>query len=80
MIYPLLKKNQGQSIVRLNTVILTKVKVQSIDYVALPTRASNKFRGDTIRLGAVYVCDDANNEILEKIFSRKELNHNDFIL
>ena len=43
---------------RLNTVILTKVKVKSIDDVALPDRASYRLRGDEIRFGAVYFCDE----------------------
>ena len=49
--------------VRLNTIILTKVNIKSINDVALPTIASNKLRGDAIRLGAVGVCDVINDEI-----------------
>ena len=55
----------------MNTVILTKIKVKSINDVSLPAIASNKLRGDTIRLGAVYICDDANDEILETNFARE---------
>ena len=62
-------KNQRQTIVRLNTVILTNVKLKSINGVIIPTRSSNKLRDDAIRLGALYVCDDSHDEILEKIFS-----------
>ena len=53
--------NEVKTIVRLNTFILTKVRVQSINYVALPYRASNKLRGDAIRLIAVYVCYDTRD-------------------
>ena len=56
----------------LSTIILTKVKLQSINDVGIPTRASNKLKGDTIRLGEFYVCVDAHDEILETIFSREE--------
>ena len=55
----------------LNTFILTKVKVQSINDVALPDIASNKLRGDEIRLVGVYVCDVTHNKMLETIFSRE---------
>ena len=64
----------------MNTVILTKVKVKSINDVAIPDRDSNKFRGDEIRLGAVYICDESHYEIIDTIFSREELNHYAFIL
>ena len=67
-------------IFKLNTVILTKVKVKSINDVALPAKASNKLRGDTMRLGYVYVFDVTHNEILETIFSREELNNDELIL
>ena len=55
---------------RLNNVILFKVQVKSINNVALTTRASNCLSCDAIRLGDVYVCDDAHDEILEKMFQR----------
>ena len=58
-------KNQVKTIVGLNTVILTKVNLQSINDIALPTRSSNKLRGNTIRLGVVYLFDDAHDEIIE---------------
>ena len=57
--------NEGKTIFRLNTVILTKLKIQSINGV------SNNFRGDSIMLGTVYVCDSTYNEILETIFQGK---------
>ena len=47
--------------------------------IYLSTIASNKLRGYAIMLGEVYVCDDAHDEITEKIFSRKELNDNKLI-
>ena len=37
-------------------------------------------RDDSIRLGAVYACDNTHDEMLETIFSREELNHDEFIL
>ena len=40
-------ENWGDTIFRMNTVISTKVKVKSINDVALPTRASDHVRGDT---------------------------------
>ena len=69
-----------KTIFRLNTVILTKVKVQLINDIYLPDRASNKLRGGTIRSGAVYVCDVTHDEILETIFSREELYYDELIL
>ena len=64
-------KNEGNKIVRLNTVILTKLKVQSINDVTLPTRAPHNLRGEKIRLYAVHVCDDTKIEILENLFFRE---------
>ena len=61
---------EGGGGVKWNTVISTKVKLLSINDVNIPARASNKLRGDEIRLGAVYVCDDTHSEILETMFSR----------
>ena len=55
----------------MNTVILTKVKVKSITDADFTDRSSNELSGDTIWLGAVYVYDDAHNEILETFFSRE---------
>ena len=52
-------ENQEKIITRLNTVILPKVKVKSINDVALPTRYANDFMDDTVRLGDVYVCGDS---------------------
>ena len=80
MVYSLRKQNQGLTIVRLNNFILTMVKVQLINDVAIITIASNTLRGDTIRLGDLHVGSDARNEILEKLFAGEELNHNEFIL
>ena len=55
----------------LNAIILTQVKLKSINYVALPTRTSNHLRGDVTRLGAMYIFDNAHYEILETIFQGK---------
>ena len=63
-----LVKKKERNFFRLNTVTLTKVKLKSINDVALDDRASNTLRGDTIRLGAVYVFDDIHDEILETVF------------
>ena len=48
------EKNEGKTIVMLNTFILTKVKVKSINDSTLLARDSNNLRGDAIRLVAVY--------------------------
>ena len=66
----LVMKKLRKKIVRLNTVILTKLKVKSINYIDFPDIAANKVRGDAIRLGGVYVCDDTHYYILETTFSR----------
>ena len=29
--------------------------------------------------GAMYICDDSNDEIIETKFSREELNHDEYI-
>ena len=60
-----------KKIVRLNTINLTKVKLKSINYVAITAKASNYLRGDEIRLGAIYVCDYAHDEIMEIKISRE---------
>ena len=73
-------KNKGKTIVRLNTVIITKLKVKSINYFTLPDRPSNKLRVDEIGLGAVYVCDITHDAILDTIFSREESRYNELIL
>ena len=64
-------KNEGKTIVRLNTVILIKVKLQFINYVALHARVSNELRGNAVRLGIEYVCDCTHYVILNGIFSRE---------
>ena len=65
---------------KLNTFILTNVKVKPRYGIAPPDGAQNNWRYDAIRLGTVYDCDDAHNEILETMFSMKELNYDKFIL
>ena len=64
----------------MNIVILTQVKVQSINDVAIPDKSSNTLRGDEIRLVNIYVCGVTQNEILETILSREELHYDAFIL
>ena len=64
----------------MSPVILTKLKLQSINYVYTIYKAPNKFMGDEIRLVNVYVCDVTQNETPETIFSRKELNYNELVL
>ena len=68
---PFEKENQVQPMVRFNTVILTKLKVKSINDVALPDRASNNSRCDSSRLVLVYACDDVHDNILDTIFARE---------
>ena len=62
-------KKELKTIVRFNNVILTKVKVQSINDVAPLYRSPNKLRGDEIRLDDVYVFDVIHNEIMDTIFA-----------
>ena len=59
---------------------LRKNKSKSINNVALPDIASNKLRGDSVMLVAVYVCDYTHDEILEIIFSREELHFDSLVL
>ena len=72
-------KNQREKIVRLNTVILTKVKLKKKNEVALPAKDSNELNVYEIRSGAVYVFDESHYKILETIFLREEFNHIEFI-
>ena len=58
--------------IRLNAVILTNLKVKSINDLALNTITSNNLGVDAIMLGNVYVYDKAHNEIIVPIFARKE--------
>ena len=66
--------------VRLNTVILTKVKVQLVNDVNIPAIELNKLSGDTIRLGDVYIYYVTHDEIRETIFLREQLNDKKLIL
>ena len=68
---PLWKWKPRTKIISLNAVILNKVELNSINDVPIATRASNKVSVDSIRLGDVYVCDDAHDEMLEIIFLGK---------
>ena len=61
---------EGETTSRSNTVILTKVRVQSINDIAIHIITSKKFTGDVSRLGTVYVFDVTHNEALKTIFSR----------
>ena len=47
------------------------IKVQSINDVALHAMTSNNLSCDAIRLGAVYFCDDAHDEMSETMFQGK---------
>ena len=49
--------NEGKTIFRLDTVILTKLMIQSINYVALSDKQSNKLRCGSIRFCYIYVFD-----------------------
>ena len=44
------------------------------------SRAQNNLRDYAIRLGDVYVCDDAHDEILGTMFSRYQLVYDEFIM
>ena len=68
---PYENENKGKTIVRLNTVILTNIKVKSIKDVYLTARASNNLRVDVIRLVAVNICDDAHDKIPKTSFQGK---------
>ena len=78
MVYSLWRWKRKKKPVRLNIVILTKVRMKSINDIALPNRAQNNLRGDAIRLGDVYVCDDAPDEILGTMFSMEELKYDEY--
>ena len=54
--------------------------MQSRNDVALTASVSNNLRGDTIRLVFMYIFYEANDEILETIVAKEELNHDEFIL
>ena len=73
-------KKVKETIVRLNTVIMTKVKLQSVNHVNITSRGINKWSGDTIRLGDVYIYYVTHDEILETIFLREYLNDKKLIL
>ena len=51
------KGNELKTTFSLDTVILTKVKVKSINDVDFLNRYSNNLRFGAIRLGSGYVCD-----------------------
>ena len=55
----------------MNIFNLTKVKVQSINDVAITARASNKLCGDAISLSDAYISDDTNNGVTENVFRGK---------
>ena len=64
-------ENKEGNIFSFNTVILTKVKLKSINYVYIPSLESNQLMSDIIRLGNVYFCDVTHVEMLEILFSRE---------
>ena len=64
----------------MDTVVLTKTKVQSINDVDITDKSWNKLKGYAIRLGDVYACDGTHIEILETLFSKEELHYDGFIL
>ena len=68
---PYENEKQWKTIFRLNTVILTKVALKLINGVALTSRYSNNLRGDSTKLGSVYVCGDSHDKILKTIFQGK---------
>ena len=70
MVYTFWKKWRKTTF-RLNNIILTKVKLQSINDVALTGRASNKLCGDAISLSDAYISDDTNNGVTENVFRGK---------
>ena len=49
-----MKKNQGGKFFSLSTIILTKVELKLINYIALPNRAENNSRFYSIRLCDVH--------------------------
>ena len=69
-----------EKIARLNNLILTKLKVKSINDVAIPDRSSNNFRGDAIRKVTVYFFDVTHDEMMETIYSWEELHYDELIL
>ena len=71
MVYSLWGGNEGKTVAMSNTVILTKVKVKSINCVAFTVRSSKQFRVDAIKWGGVSVCDVTLDEIMKTIFSRE---------
>ena len=69
--YTTYEEEEGKIISILNSIILTMVKIKSIKYVALNTRAYNKLRGDAISVVAIYGCEVTHDEISEKSFQGK---------
>ena len=63
---PYENENQGKIIFRLNAVISTNVEVKPINDVDISTGSSDHLTYDAINLSAVYVCNYAHDEILEK--------------
>ena len=58
MTYSIGNSNKVKISIGLNTVIVTKVKTKSINYITLSTIALNNLRGVAVRLGAVNVCGE----------------------
>ena len=73
-------KKRMESNFRLNTVVLTKANAQSINNFKIHAITPHNLRGDVIKLGDVYACDDTHDGIMETIFSREELNYDELIL
>ena len=57
MVHSLRRKNKCKQFAGWILIILSRVKVQSINDVSLPTRDSKLLRGNAIRLVTVYVFD-----------------------
>ena len=75
-----MKMKMKEKPVKLNNVIITKVNLKSRNDIALSPGAQNNLRGDKIRLGHIYICDDAYDETLGTIFSMDDLNYDAFIM
>ena len=75
-----MKMKNKEKNVRLNTVILTNVKVKSINDISINSISSNKLRGDAIRLGYGMLVMDHTIKYLRQNSPREEFNDDEFIL
>ena len=76
---PYTDKSGGETLIRMSTVVSTRLQVSSIEEMEPSLKWSNILMRQALSLKAVYVSVESHDEILEAIFAREEIDHNESI-